>query len=71
MKATSISLIPPTHLIVLIAATAALRFYDATDLPPNAPRQLSFWTFIATIGMAVVDFRFRRDSIFGNPRLPR
>ncbi|AFY61566.1 hypothetical protein [Synechococcus sp. PCC 6312] len=38
MKATLISLIPPTLLTVLIAATAALRFYDATDLPPTFPQ---------------------------------
>ncbi|MDS3860844.1 hypothetical protein RIF25_08455 [Thermosynechococcaceae cyanobacterium BACA0444] len=63
MKATLISLIPPTLLTILVAATAALRFYDATDFPPTFPpntfRQWSFWTFIATIGMAMVDFGLR------------
>ncbi|MDS3861044.1 hypothetical protein RIF25_09505 [Thermosynechococcaceae cyanobacterium BACA0444] len=60
MKANLLSLIPPTLLTVLIAATAALRFYDATDFPPQFPpltlRQWSFWAFLATLLVAMVDF---------------
>ncbi len=60
MKANLLSLIPPTLLTVLIAATAALRFYDATDFPPKFPpltlRDWSFWAFLATGLVAMVDF---------------
>lgn len=63
MKTNLLSLIPPTLLTVLIAATAALRFYDATDFPPKLPpltlRDWSFWLFTATLLVAVVDFGLR------------
>ena len=44
----------------LIAATATLRFYDTTDFPPKflplTLREWSFWAFLATILVAMVDF---------------
>ncbi len=63
MKASLLSLVPSTLLTVLIAATAALRFYDATDFPPKippvTPRDWSFWLFTATLLVALVDFGFK------------
>ncbi len=60
MNANLLSLVPSSLLTVLIAATAALRFYDATDFPPKLPpttlRDWSFWAFLATLLVAMVDF---------------
>ena len=63
MKVNLLSLVPSTLLTVLVAATAALRFYDATDFPPKLPplsfRDWSFWVFTATLLVALVDFGIR------------
>ncbi|MDS3859565.1 hypothetical protein RIF25_01965 [Thermosynechococcaceae cyanobacterium BACA0444] len=54
-----LGILPNTLLTVLIAVTAALRFYEPTDFPPQFPpgtfRDWSLWAFAATLLVALVD----------------
>ncbi|AFY60792.1 hypothetical protein [Synechococcus sp. PCC 6312] len=56
---TFLSVLPGTLLTVLVAVTAALRFYEPADFSlqftPEVFREWSLWAFAATLLVAVVD----------------
>lgn len=60
---TFLSALPGTLLTVLVAVTAALRFYEPSDFSlefsPETFREWSIWAFTATLLVALVDLSLK------------